>query len=269
MSWRSSAAATTGTSGWSACMLRETLGRRHHADEHDVGGARLLHVGDRGAAAAPGGEHRVDDQGAASLHGRELRVVVARLVGVLVALHAQVADDGVGVELGDGFEQAKARAEDGDRDQALGEPRALEAARAGSSTARGDRSARSRVASATSSSPSRRVSARYCGGPVVSITQAGEQVAGERVIDHGEGAASGASYVGSRGRSLATAGSRRASWPGHGALLRLLVHLLRARPGVVAGSLRANSDPGSDTRGFPFPGTGPADREVNSTWSSS
>ena len=50
------------------------------------------------------------------------------------------------------------------------------------------------------------MSARYSAGPVVSITQAGQQVAGERVIEHGERRASGASYVRFGGRFACHAG---------------------------------------------------------------
>ncbi len=120
-------AATIGHVGVIGLQPRDPFGRGHHADERDRRRVRVcLHVRDRGAAGAAGREHRVDDQRAAALHRRQLRVVVARLERDLVALHPEVADDGVGVEVGDGVEQAEPGAQHRDRDEPLGEPRALD-----------------------------------------------------------------------------------------------------------------------------------------------
>ena len=100
----------------------DALGGGDHADERDrSGGGVRLDVGERRRAASAGREHRIEHERPASVHRRELRVVVARLERDLIALHAEVAHDGVRVQVGGGVEEPEARPEDGDRDEPLGD----------------------------------------------------------------------------------------------------------------------------------------------------
>ena len=102
----------------------------------------------------------------------------------LVALHAEVADHGVGIEVGDGFEQSEAGAEDRDRDDPFRDLRALERLERGVHLPwLGREVARGLGDEQQSETSGERP---VLGRPGLSVAQARQQVAGERVVEHGE-----------------------------------------------------------------------------------
>ncbi len=87
--------------------------------------AELLELGHRVAGAAAGGEHRVDhDRQLLALRRRHLGVVGDRLGRILVALHTEDADLGVGQHAEHRVEHAHAGAEDRHQHDVLVDERA-------------------------------------------------------------------------------------------------------------------------------------------------
>ncbi len=92
--------------------VRDALRRGDEVEEHDLAVAELLELAHGVDGAAARGEHRVDhDRELLALRRRHLRVVGHRLGGLLVALHAQHADLGVGQHVEHRIQHPHARAQ--------------------------------------------------------------------------------------------------------------------------------------------------------------
>src|SRR5918999_1431221 len=102
------------------------LGGGDQADERDPLCALPLHPGDGLRRAAAGGQHRVDheDLGVGRAR-RDVLVVADRPQGLLVAVHAEVADARVGHQPQEAVDEAEAGAQDRHQHHLVGQPRAL------------------------------------------------------------------------------------------------------------------------------------------------
>lgn len=106
----------------SAAQLLEAGGAADEADVTEMARAFFLQLGD-GAGGAPAcGEHGIDDEDLGGTEvGGELEVVALGAMGLLVAVHADVADAGIGEDLQHAIDEAEACAEDGGDDDGTGE----------------------------------------------------------------------------------------------------------------------------------------------------
>src|ERR671916_3342096 len=100
-----------------------TLGRRHQAHEPQPPRAGALEPRDRLRGAAAGGQHRVDDEHLGLVDaGRHVLVVADGPQRLLVAVHAEMADAGVGHEAQEPVHHAQAGAQDRDDHDLVGQP---------------------------------------------------------------------------------------------------------------------------------------------------
>ena len=172
-----------GTSGWSDSIFATPSGAATMHTNHDRRRVRVrLDVGDRGAARSSRREHRIEHEGSTAFHPRELRVVVARLERLFVALQAQVADDRVGIEVRDRIEESEPGPEHGDGHERFGDPHGLRLLhRRLDRDALGEEVARGLDHEQPSQPPRERPE---LGRVRPSLPEAGKEVVGERVVEH-------------------------------------------------------------------------------------
>ena len=95
----------------------DAFGAGDHADHHDLAEALFVEQVNGGDRRTGRGEHRVDDEcrGVCRRFGK-LGVILDRLRGLGVAVHAEEADAGRGDEVEHGVEHSDARAQNRDDD---------------------------------------------------------------------------------------------------------------------------------------------------------
>ena len=248
---RSSDAVNTATSGWNSGSIRATPCGAATTHTNRISRRTLARrcSAQRATARAAGGQHRVEQQHVAALERRELLVIGRGLQGRVVALQADVPHRDLREQLGHRLEHPEAGPQDRHGDQVRDDAPA-----AGSLEGRVDLDLHGRDPAdglhdqgdgqALGDGPEH-------GGRGVDVPKLGQEVQGERVVDHGE--RHEARMVARSGR--ASDGRRPTPWaPGCGLTWPDRSSRVGAlggwRTGAHPGARRARSEGGPTRRGM-------------------